>query len=166
VVLIVTMFFWSVNRKTMACDGSQSRAAVVVQAGSPPATPEPSLSRHNCCPNEKRKTAQPQISFVTKCKMRTAPNYECCEVGSATVITIISAKVTRVEIENLLATIYPGQLPIPVDSDEKIENRSISAKPQVFVTHSILRLWDLPRLNVKFPFIWSRHGTRFPVLNT
>ena len=59
VVLIVTLLGWtvSVNQPLHACTGSHSRAvAVVAPAGTPPALkPEPSPSRHSCCPSESHK---------------------------------------------------------------------------------------------------------------
>jgi len=58
VVLIVTLLGWtvSVNQPLHACTGSHSRAVAVAPAGTPPALkPEPSPSRHGCCPSESHK---------------------------------------------------------------------------------------------------------------
>lgn len=51
VVLIVALVSWTVNWLTFGCQSQHSRAAVVVPAGASPAyQPEPSRSRHACCP--------------------------------------------------------------------------------------------------------------------
>ncbi len=53
VVFIVALLGWTVNQPIMGCEGQHSRAAVVVLAGASPAyQPEPSPTRHSCCPRE------------------------------------------------------------------------------------------------------------------
>jgi hypothetical protein len=57
VVLIVALMGWTVNQP-MQCEGQHSRAAVVVLAGASPAyQPEPSPTRHSCCPRESHHAA-------------------------------------------------------------------------------------------------------------
>ncbi len=58
VVLIVALLGWTVNQPIMGCEGQHSRAAVVVLAGASPAyQPEPSPTRHSCCPRESHHAA-------------------------------------------------------------------------------------------------------------
>ena len=82
VVLIVALLAWSVNQRVMACPGLLSRAAVVAPAGSPPAPkPEPSASRHNCCPLEKKHLKAAQPSSHSECKMHEKMDLSCCSIA-------------------------------------------------------------------------------------
>lgn len=64
-VLIVTLLGRTVNHPTPGCHRAYSRAAVVVLAGASPAhQPEPSPSRHNCCPPESEPTLVSQPASV------------------------------------------------------------------------------------------------------
>jgi hypothetical protein len=70
VVLIVALVSWTVNWLTFGCESQHSRAAVVVPAGASPAyQPEPSPSRHTCCPQVK------SLSF-SRLSLSSRPCYE------------------------------------------------------------------------------------------
>ena len=81
VVLIVTLLGWSVNQPATACTGMRPRAAAVVQAGASPASPEPSLTRHICCPGKKSQTAVSQPSPLSNCSIRPTPDRRYCTVS-------------------------------------------------------------------------------------
>ena len=81
VVLIVTLLGWSVNQPATACSGMRRRAAAVVQAGASPASPEPSLTRHICCPGKKSQTPVTQPSPLSNCSLRPIPDHRCCVVS-------------------------------------------------------------------------------------
>jgi len=80
VVLIVALLGWTVNQSIMGCEGQHSRAAVTVLAGASPAyQPEPSPTRHSCCPRESQTAAQPS-SHPRKCHPRSSSSNDCCSV--------------------------------------------------------------------------------------
>lgn len=82
VVLIVALLGWTVNQPTLGCQGPYSRAAAVVLAGASPAhQPEPSPSRHDCCPHEsaEAKTAQP--TSAAHSSFLASVNHDCCSVA-------------------------------------------------------------------------------------
>ena len=81
VVLIVTLLGWSVNQPATACTGMRPRAAAVVQAGASPASPEPSRTRHICCPGKKSQTAVIHPSPLSNCSRRPHPDRRCCTVS-------------------------------------------------------------------------------------
>ena len=73
VVLVVALVSWTVNWLTLECQSQHSRAAVVVPAGASPAyKPEPSPSRHTCCPQVK---SQPSFH---DCSLVLASLPDCC----------------------------------------------------------------------------------------
>jgi hypothetical protein len=75
VVLIVALVSWTVNWLTLGCEGQHSRAAVVVPAGASPAyKPEPSPSRHTCCPQVTAQPAALGSSLVSCCP-------DCCKLS-------------------------------------------------------------------------------------
>ncbi len=99
VVLIVALLGWSVNQRVVACTGLPSRAAVVAPAGSPPAPkPEPSPSRHNCCPLETKNSEKPKPSFLPDCKMRASLDLSCCSIAKNPVSRLPFQKVSRFEL--------------------------------------------------------------------
>ena len=53
----------------------------MVQAGASPAFPEPSLTRHICCPGKKSQTASTQPSPVSNCSIRPTPDRRCGRVS-------------------------------------------------------------------------------------
>ena len=80
VVLIVALLGWTVNQSIMGCEGQHSRAAVTVLAGASPAyQPEPSPTRHSCCPRESQ-TAAPPSSHSHKCHPQSSSPNDCCSV--------------------------------------------------------------------------------------
>jgi hypothetical protein len=82
VVLIVALLGWTVNQPTLGCQGPYSRAAVVVRAGASPAhQPEPSPSRHNCCPHESEEAKTAQPASATQCSSLAFMNHDCCAVS-------------------------------------------------------------------------------------
>jgi len=88
VVLIVALVSWTVNQLTFGCQGQHSRAAVVVPAGASPAyQPEPSPSRHTCCPQVKR----PAGRSPDFCLAHVATHADCCS-ASKQAPTAISPK--------------------------------------------------------------------------
>ena len=79
VILNVTLLAWSVNLLFVACSGPNSRAAVLVSAGaSPAAKPEPSPSRHNCCPRKSVHATQVSFSPAEFCPLLAPPAMNCC----------------------------------------------------------------------------------------
>ena len=79
VVLIVTLLGWTVNQPALGCQRAYSRAAVVVLAGASPAyQPEPSPSRHNCCPHEGEPAASAEPASAARCSSRVSVTRECC----------------------------------------------------------------------------------------
>jgi hypothetical protein len=83
VVLIVALLGWTVNQPTLGCQGPYSRAAVVVLAGASPAhQPEPSPSRHNCCPHESEEAKTSQPASAPQCSSLVSMNQDCCSVSS------------------------------------------------------------------------------------
>jgi hypothetical protein len=80
VVLIVALLGWTVNQPIMGCEGQNSRAAVGVPAGASPAyQPEPSPTRHSCCPRESQTATQP--SFPSHlCHYQFGSSSDCCSV--------------------------------------------------------------------------------------
>jgi hypothetical protein len=80
-VLIVTLLGWSFNQPATACTGMRPRAAAVVQAGASPASTEPSLTRHICCPGKKSQALDIQPSSFSNCSIRATPDLRCCTVS-------------------------------------------------------------------------------------
>jgi hypothetical protein len=81
VVLIVALLGWTVNRPHMECESQHSRAAVVVQAGASPAyQPEPSPTRHSCCPRESHQPEAQSTTDFPACHHQFASNASCCSV--------------------------------------------------------------------------------------
>ena len=82
VVLIVALLGWTVNRPNMGCESQHSRAAVVVQAGASPAyQPEPSPTRHSCCPRESHQPEALPTTEFSACHHPFASNASCCSVS-------------------------------------------------------------------------------------
>jgi hypothetical protein len=80
VVLIVALVGWTVNRP-MQCQGQHSRAAVVLLAGASPAyQPEPSPTRHSCCPRESKSSVSPFSGHTPSCDHQMASHSDCCSV--------------------------------------------------------------------------------------
>jgi hypothetical protein len=79
--LIVTLLGWSVNQPATACTGMRPRAAAVVQGGASPASPDPSLTRHICCPARSRKLQSTQPSPLSNCSIRPTPDRRYCTVS-------------------------------------------------------------------------------------
>ena len=104
VVLIVALLAWSVNQRVIACAGLQSRAAVVVPAGSPPAPkPEPSPSRHNCCPLESRHSEKSQPSSLPDGKLRAGLDVRCCSITRNPASRMPFQKVSRFDLQQFVA---------------------------------------------------------------
>src|ERR1700741_1935826 len=81
-VLIVALLGWTVNQATLGCQGPYSRAAVVVLAGASPAhQPEPSPSRHNCCPHESEEAKTAQPASAAPCSSLASMNHDCRSVS-------------------------------------------------------------------------------------
>ena len=82
VVVIVALLGWTVNQP-MWCQGQHSRAAVVVPAGASPAyKPEPSPSRHTCCPRRESSAVTPEAPASGTCPHHhTKPSPECCSMS-------------------------------------------------------------------------------------
>jgi len=96
VVLIVALLAWSVNQRVIACTGVQSRAAVVVPAGTPPAPkPEPSPSRHNCCPLESKHSGAAQPSLPPDCQLHAKLDVSCCSIANNPGLRLPFQKVSR-----------------------------------------------------------------------
>jgi len=82
VVLIVALLGWTVNQP-MWCQSQHSRAAVGVPAGASPAyKPEPSPSRHSCCPRKESAAVNPESPASATCfhhHRNASP--DCCSVS-------------------------------------------------------------------------------------
>src|SRR3974390_3792964 len=80
--VIVALLGWTVNQP-MWCQGQHSRAAVVVPAGASPAyKPEPSPSRHTCCPRRESSAVTHEASVSGSCPHHhTKPSPECCSMS-------------------------------------------------------------------------------------
>ena len=103
VVLIVALLTWSVSQRAIACPGMQSRAAVVAPAGSPPAPkPEPSPSRHNCCPLESKHFVQPQSPSLFDCGLHAKPDLSCCSMTNDLALRLAFPEVSRTEFREFL----------------------------------------------------------------
>jgi hypothetical protein len=84
VVLIVALLSWTVNQLNLECQGQHSRAAVVVLAGASPAyQPEPSPTRHSCCPRERRPVTPPSPN-PSPCHRHSSPSRNCCSITHET----------------------------------------------------------------------------------
>jgi len=106
VVLIVGLLAWTVNLRVLACSGIPSRAAVVAQAGTPPAAkPEPSPSRHNCCPKEAKDSRQAQPSSFPKCVAHANVDFSCCSLAATPQSRPPLQKSSRAQLSNLSAEI-------------------------------------------------------------
>lgn len=82
VVLIVALLGWTVNRP-MWCQSQHSRAASVVPAGASPAyKPEPSPSRHTCCPHGNASAVNSEDPASAICVHDHASRTpDCCSVS-------------------------------------------------------------------------------------
>ena len=142
VILIVSLLAWSVNLRVLACSGIPSRAAVVAQAGTLPAPqPEPSPSRHNCCPKEPKegKDSRPaQPSSSSKCALHASIDFSCCS----------------------LAANPQFRLPFQNSSPVKLPTLSAALAPLTF-SHS---LPDITNLRPSDDFPGANPGTRLLVL--
>jgi len=79
VVLIVALLGWTVNQPK-GCEGRHSRAAVTVLAGASPAyQPEPSPTRHSCCPRERQAATQPSPQ-APRCRHTFSFPHDCCSM--------------------------------------------------------------------------------------
>jgi hypothetical protein len=78
VVLIVALMGWTVNQPLQG-EGQHSRAAVVVLAGASPAyQPEPSPTRHSCCPRESHHAAV-SAQRIPSCHPHSTS--DCCSLS-------------------------------------------------------------------------------------
>jgi len=79
VVLIVALLGWTVNQP-MWCQSQHSRAAVGVPAGASPAyKPEPSPSRHSCCPQKSAPAVDPENAGAAMCAHQAqSKSLGCC----------------------------------------------------------------------------------------
>ncbi len=94
-VLIVALLGWTVNRPILGCEGQHSRAAVVVLAGASPAyQPEPSPTRHSCCPRESQKQAV-QPSSPSGCPHLLSSHADCCSVAKHSLIELTATLVEK-----------------------------------------------------------------------
>jgi len=83
--LIVALLGWTVNQPIMGCEGQHSRAAVVLQAGASPAyQPEPSPTRHSCCPRESKPTGALPSSQHPACPHQFDAHQDCCSLTNET----------------------------------------------------------------------------------
>jgi hypothetical protein len=82
VVLIVALLGWTVNWPKLGCKGQHSRAAVLAPAGASPAyQPEPSPTRHNCCPHESLESPNAASSLLHECLLHVSAQPGCCSVS-------------------------------------------------------------------------------------
>ncbi|HEV2103890.1 MAG TPA: hypothetical protein VGR58_14025 [Candidatus Acidoferrum sp.] len=120
VVLIVALLAWSVNQQVLACAGLPSRAAVVAPAGSPPAPkPEPSPSRHNCCPLESKQAEKAQPSSLPDCKIHASLDLSCCSIAKNPASRLPFQKVSRFELLLFAAVIASSEIHAAIVSSEE-----------------------------------------------
>ena len=111
VVLIVALLAWSVNQRVLACAGLPSRAAVVAPAGSPPAPkPEPSPSRHDCCPLEPKHAEKARPSSLPDCKIHASLDLSCCSIANNPASRLPFQKVSRFELQPGVALLASHEL--------------------------------------------------------
>jgi hypothetical protein len=138
VVLIVALLGWTVNQP-MGCEGQHSRAAVTVLAGASPAyQPEPSPTRHSCCPHE-RQAAQPS-SPASQCPHSFSFPHDCCSLAGDLQTTAPTAILGDFAPSNVAS----GSV-IAFTIEAPISQYSLSAEAQTFPIRSapsltILRL--------------------------
>ncbi len=131
-ILIVLLLVWSVNQPSAACPLMNSRAAAMVRAGASPASqPEPSPSRHTCCPDPKVRSAHLLRSSSGHCNLRPISDMPCCSISSQPAATslppvpakayltkFVAARVndprsTKIqEVSIVLAFSAPGRIPM------------------------------------------------------
>lgn len=141
VVLIVALLAWSVNQRVLACAGLQSRAAVVAPAGSPPAPkPEPSPSRHNCCPLESKHAEKARPSSLPDCKIHASLDLSCCSIAKNPASRLPFQRVSRFELLPFAAVIASRELLAAIVSSDEIPLSESVAIPVTNGSTTVLRL--------------------------
>ena len=102
-ILIVLLLVWSVNQPSAACPLMNSRAAAMVRAGASPASqPEPSPSRHTCCPSPRGSSAR--IPPTGHCALRATPDMPCCSISSAPPVTSLLPEPAKAFLSEFVVT--------------------------------------------------------------
>ena len=141
VVLIVALLGWSVNQRIVACAGLPSRAAVGAQAGSPPAPkPEPSPSRHNCCPLESKHAEKAQPSSLPDCKIHSNLDLSCCSIANNPASPLPFQKVSRFELQPFATAIVSHELLTAIAPSEDTPLSAIFPIPLINCSTTVLRL--------------------------
>jgi hypothetical protein len=140
-ILVVSLLAWSVNLPAVACPGMNLRAAAMVRAGASPADqPEPSPSRHNCCPDRKDSTPALHSGTQTPCSLHSSPDMSCCTVRSNSfVVPATRAEAKRIPSDSILSAEQSARIDLLTLSEQiPAQAPSPSSPPSVFF--SILRL--------------------------
>jgi hypothetical protein len=121
VVLIVALVGWAVNQP-MGCQSQHSRAAVGVPAGASPAyQPEPSTSRHNCCPPKRASALTPENPAAAICALHPhSKPPDCCSFSRPSRPGLPARVWARAWFVSV-AQVLPAQLRLP--SSGHISNR-------------------------------------------
>jgi hypothetical protein len=139
VVLIVALLGWSVNQRVVACTGLPTRAAVVAPAGSPPA-PEPSPSRHNCCPLKSKAPEKSKPTSLPDCKMHASLDLSCCSIAKNTASRLPFQKVSRFELHPMAAVIAANHRPTGLIASEDQIFSAIVPTQMGGASRTVLRL--------------------------
>jgi len=111
VVLIVALLGWTVNQPILGCEGQHSRAAVAALAGASPAyQPEPSPTRHSCCPRESQ---PPAGSHNHSCPHQISPHSDCCSVTNQVPRGVLPALLKESPLAKCALHPLPSYEPIP-----------------------------------------------------
>jgi hypothetical protein len=140
VVLIVALLGWPVNQP-MWCQSQHSRAAVGVPAGASPAyKPEPSPSRHSCCPQKSASAVTPENSApAISAHHPQSKSQDCCSISRPWRPGLPASVLTRA----LFVSVAQGWLvQVLLPDSERVSNRfSASGGATVNTTaFTVLRL--------------------------
>jgi|HubBroStandDraft_4_1064222.scaffolds.fasta_scaffold716709_1 hypothetical protein len=144
VVLIVTLLGWtvSVNQPLHACTGSHSRAVAVALAGTPPALkPEPSPSRHSCCPSESHKLPAIQTPHhqCQASSLQFSSGHSCCSLTQG----LPSPRHTRTartpQSQALLSLPPQNGAIIKLAEPQSVSFSNLSPPPPLTSSHLVLR---------------------------
>jgi len=141
VVLIVALLGWSVNQRVVACAGLPSRAAVVAPAESPIAPkPEPSPSRHGCCPLESKHASKAHPSSLPDCKMHASLDLSCCSIANNPASRLPFQKVSRFELQQFVAVLASHYLQALMAQPEETTLRKRLSTGVINDSTTVLRL--------------------------
>ena len=143
VVLIVALLGWaaSVNQPLVACTGMNSRAAVGVPAGASPAhKPEPSPSRHSCCPPEGLSATEAQPSVSPICPFHKSRNRDCCSISGTSREPAVMPVAVKPQLVKFVLSTAANVLPDAMPFTRPVLVASFASPLPDFVSSAVLRL--------------------------